>query len=88
MLEAEPMERDRWAGDDLLALDSAVAPIAEVGEYAFVHDVEGLHAQVVLAPGRPSTPLNGWEALVIAIASTGAAPPGSRCNRCQHCSAN
>jgi phenylacetate-CoA ligase len=29
-------------------LGSAVAPLAEVGEYAFVHDTQGLHAQVVL----------------------------------------
>jgi phenylacetate-coenzyme A ligase PaaK-like adenylate-forming protein len=57
-------------------LGSAVAPIAEIGEYAFVHDVQGLHAQVVLAPGA-ALDVNERlrEALITAIASTGAAPP-------------
>jgi hypothetical protein len=76
MLDAELMERDRWARDDLLALGSAVAPIAEVGEYVFVHDAEGLHARVVLAPDAAANVTERLrEALITAIASTGAAPP-------------
>jgi phenylacetate-CoA ligase len=57
-------------------LGSAVAPIAEVGEYAFINDARGLHAQVVLAPGAAAeVPDRLREALVGAIASTGARPP-------------
>jgi phenylacetate-coenzyme A ligase PaaK-like adenylate-forming protein len=57
-------------------LGSAVAPIAEVGEYAFIDDAKGLHAQVVLAPGAAAeVPDRLREALVGAIASTGAQPP-------------
>ena len=57
-------------------LGSAVAPIAEVGEYAFVHDAKGLHAQVVLAPGAAADVTERLrEALITAIAGTGAAPP-------------
>ena len=57
-------------------LGSAVAPIAEIGEYAFVHDAQGLHAQVVLAPetvDEVAEPLR--ESLITAIASTGAITP-------------
>jgi phenylacetate-coenzyme A ligase PaaK-like adenylate-forming protein len=57
-------------------LGSAVAPLAEVGEYAFVYDPGGLRAQVVLAPeAAPNVPERLREALVSAIASTGARPP-------------
>lgn len=57
-------------------LGSAVAPIAEVGEYAFINDARGLHAQVVLAPeAATEIPDRLREALVGAIASTGARPP-------------
>jgi len=38
---------------------SAVAPIAEVGEYAFVYDSNGLHAQIVLTPEASSGVTNG-----------------------------
>jgi phenylacetate-CoA ligase len=57
-------------------LGSAVAPIAEVGEYAFVYDANGLHAQIVLIPGAaPDVPERLRKALVMAIGSTGAIPP-------------
>jgi phenylacetate-coenzyme A ligase PaaK-like adenylate-forming protein len=57
-------------------LGSAVAPVAEVGEYAFVHDTQGLHAQVVLAQGAADDVGERLRrALVAAIASTGAVPP-------------
>jgi phenylacetate-CoA ligase len=57
-------------------LSSAGAPFAEVGEYAFVSDAQGLHAQVVLAPGAADdVPERLRQALVSAIASTGATPP-------------
>ena len=57
-------------------LGSAVAPLAEVGEYAFVYDAGGLRAQVVLAPeADANVPDRLREALVRAIASTGAQPP-------------
>ena len=57
-------------------LGSAVAPLAEVGEYAFVRDTEGLHAQVVLAQGAAADVGERLRrALVAAIASTGAVPP-------------
>jgi phenylacetate-CoA ligase len=57
-------------------LGSAVAPLAEVGEYAFVHDMQGLHAQVVLAQGAAADVGERLRrALVSAIASTGAVPP-------------
>ena len=53
-------------------LGSAVAPIAEVGEYAFVNDAQGLHAQVVLAPEADAeVPDRLREALVGALQSTG-----------------
>jgi hypothetical protein len=53
-------------------LGSAVAPIVEVGEYAFIRDARGLHAQVVLAPGASAdVPDQLCGALVAAIASTG-----------------
>lgn len=57
-------------------LDSAIAPMAEVGEYAFVYDAKGLHAQVVLAPGA-ATDISErlGQALVAALGSTGAVPP-------------
>jgi len=57
-------------------LGSAVAPIAEVGEYAFVYDVNGLHAQIVLTPGAsPDVPERLRDALGTAIGLTGAIPP-------------
>jgi phenylacetate-CoA ligase len=57
-------------------LGSAVAPIAEVGEYAFVYDSNGLHAQIVLTPeASPGVPERLRAALVAAISSTGAIPP-------------
>jgi phenylacetate-coenzyme A ligase PaaK-like adenylate-forming protein len=57
-------------------LGSAVAPIAEVGEYAFVYDSNGLHAQIVLtAEASPGVPERLRAALVTAIGSTGALPP-------------
>jgi phenylacetate-CoA ligase len=57
-------------------LGSAVAPLVEVGEYAFVHDTQGLHAQVVLAQGAADDVGERLRrALVAAIASTGAVPP-------------
>ena len=57
-------------------LGSAVAPIAEVGEYAFINDARGLRAQVVLAPGAAEdTPDRLRDALLQAIALTGAQPP-------------
>src|SRR5215212_1231244 len=57
-------------------LGSAVAPIAEVGEYAFVYDANGLHAQIVLTPGAaPDVPERLRDALGTAISSTGAIPP-------------
>jgi phenylacetate-coenzyme A ligase PaaK-like adenylate-forming protein len=57
-------------------LGSAVAPITEVGEYAFVYDAEGLHAKVVLAPrAAADIPERLREALVAAISSTGAVAP-------------
>jgi phenylacetate-CoA ligase len=57
-------------------LGSAVAPMAEVGEYAFVYDASGLHAQIVLTPGAsPDVSERLRQALVAAIASTGAVTP-------------
>lgn len=57
-------------------LGSAVAPLAEVGEYAFVYDAEGLHAKVVLDPGAAADiPERLREALVVALSSTGAVAP-------------
>jgi phenylacetate-CoA ligase len=57
-------------------LGSAVAPLAEIGEYAFVHDTQGLHAQVVLAQGAAADVGERLRrALVAAITSTGAVPP-------------
>src|SRR5215217_3911186 len=57
-------------------LGSAVAPIAEVGEYAFVYDVNGLHAQIVLTPeASPGVPERLRDALGTAIGLTGAIPP-------------
>jgi phenylacetate-CoA ligase len=57
-------------------LGSAVAPIAEVGEYAFVYDANGLHSQIVLTPGAaPDVPERLRKALVAAIGATGAMPP-------------
>jgi hypothetical protein len=57
-------------------LASAVAPLAEIGEYAFLHDAQGLHAQVVLAPEASADLVDRLRsALVGAIASTGAIPP-------------
>ncbi|HJV15648.1 MAG TPA: AMP-binding protein [Propionibacteriaceae bacterium] len=57
-------------------LASAVAPIAEVGEYAFVYDASGLHAQIVLTPGASADLAERLRsALVAAIGSTGAVPP-------------
>jgi phenylacetate-CoA ligase len=57
-------------------LGSAVAPIAEVGEYSFVYDGRGLHAQVVLAPqAAPGVPEGLRQALIAAVTSTGAVAP-------------
>jgi len=57
-------------------LGSAVAPLAEVGEYAFVYDANGLHAQIVLTPGAaPDVSERLREALIVAIDSTGAITP-------------
>jgi phenylacetate-CoA ligase len=57
-------------------LGSAVAPIAEVGEYAFAYDASGLRAQIVLTPGAAAeVPERLQQALVAAIGSTGAVPP-------------
>jgi phenylacetate-CoA ligase len=57
-------------------LGSAVAPIAEVGEYSFVYDARGLHAQVVLAPeAATDIPERLRQALIAAVASTGAVAP-------------
>jgi phenylacetate-CoA ligase len=57
-------------------LSSAVAPIAEVGECAFVYDAQGLHAQVVLVPGASDDVSKRLcQALIAAVAATGAVPP-------------
>ena len=57
-------------------LSSAVAPIAEVGESAFVHDARGLHAQVVLSPGSAAdVPERVRQAVTDAVTSTGALAP-------------
>jgi phenylacetate-CoA ligase len=57
-------------------LGSAVAPLAEVGEYAFMYDAEGLHAKVVLDPrAAADIPERLREALVVALSSTGAVAP-------------
>ena len=53
-----------------------LAPIAEVGEYAFVYDSNGLHAQIVLTPeASPGVTERLHDALVTAIGSTAAIPP-------------
>ncbi|HEY6813804.1 MAG TPA: hypothetical protein VI074_14075 [Propionibacteriaceae bacterium] len=55
---------------------SAIAPVVEVGEYAFVYDARALQAHVVLNPGAADDlPQRLREILVAAIASTGAVPP-------------
>ena len=57
-------------------LGSAVAPLAEVGEYAFVYDAQGLHAHIVLTPGAAADVAERLRrALIDAVASTGAVPP-------------
>jgi phenylacetate-CoA ligase len=57
-------------------LGSAIAPIAEVGEYAFVYDAASLRAQIVLTPGASAdVPERLRSALIAAIGSTGALPP-------------
>jgi len=57
-------------------LGSAVAPIAEVGEYSFVYDAQGLHAQVVLAPEAAADVTERLrQSLIAAVASTGAVAP-------------
>ncbi|HEX6760686.1 MAG TPA: AMP-binding protein [Propionibacteriaceae bacterium] len=57
-------------------LGSAVAPIAEVGEYSFVYDAQGLHAQIVLAPeAAADVPERLRQALIAAVTSTGAVAP-------------
>jgi phenylacetate-CoA ligase len=57
-------------------LGSAVAPLAEVGEYAFVYDARGLHAHIVLTPGAAADVGERLRrALIDAVASTGAVPP-------------
>ncbi|MGY1625125.1 phenylacetate--CoA ligase family protein [Geodermatophilus sp. SYSU D00965] len=56
-------------------LGSAVAPFPEVGQYAFVSDAGGLHAEVVLAPGAAADlPERLRAALVAAVTTTGALP--------------
>jgi phenylacetate-coenzyme A ligase PaaK-like adenylate-forming protein len=65
-------------------LSSAVAPIAEVGESAFVYDAQGLHAHVVLVPGASDDVSKRLrQALIAAVAATGAVPPRSMCSRSQ-----
>ena len=57
-------------------LGSAVAPLAEIGEYAFVYDARGLHAQIVLTSGAAADVGERLRlALIEAIGSTGAVPP-------------
>ena len=57
-------------------LGSAVAPLAEVGEYAFLYDAHGLHAHIVLTPGAAADVGERLRiALIDAVASTGAVPP-------------
>jgi phenylacetate-CoA ligase len=57
-------------------LGSAIAPIGEVGEYAFTYDASGLHAHIVLIPGASGDVAERLRsALIAAISSTGAAPP-------------
>jgi hypothetical protein len=57
-------------------LGSAVVPLAEVREYAFTYDAQGLHAQIVLTPqAAADVPERLRTALKSAIASTGAVPP-------------
>jgi phenylacetate-CoA ligase len=57
-------------------LGSAVAPIAEIGEYAFVYDAAGLRARIVLTPGASADVLERLRhALIAAMGSTGAVPP-------------
>lgn len=74
MLEAAVIEATVAVHPSVLG--SAAAPLAEVGEYAFVHDRQGLHAQVVLAQGAAADVGERLRrALVAAIASTGAVPP-------------
>jgi phenylacetate-CoA ligase len=57
-------------------VSSAIAPVVEVGQYAFVYDARGLHAHVVLNRGAADDlPQRLREILVAAIDSTGAVPP-------------
>jgi phenylacetate-coenzyme A ligase PaaK-like adenylate-forming protein len=57
-------------------LASAIAPLAEIGEYAFVYDAQGLHAHIVLTPGATADVVERLRiALIDAVASTGAVPP-------------
>ena len=57
-------------------LASAIAPLAEIGEYAFVYDAQGLHAHIVLTPGAAADVVERLRiALIDAVASTGAVPP-------------
>jgi len=57
-------------------LASAIAPLAEIGEYAFVYDAQGLHAHIVQTPGATADVVERLRiALIDAVASTGAVPP-------------
>jgi phenylacetate-CoA ligase len=57
-------------------LGLAVAPIADVGEYAFTYDARGLHVHVVLIAGASADATERLRsALIAAIGSTGAVPP-------------
>ena len=57
-------------------LGSAIAPLVEIGEYAFVYDAQGLHAHIVLTPGAAADVGERLRrALIDAVASTGAVPP-------------
>jgi phenylacetate-CoA ligase len=57
-------------------VSSAIAPVVEVGQYAFVYDARGLHAHVVLNRGATDDlPQRLRQILVAAIDSTGAVPP-------------
>jgi len=57
-------------------LGSAIAPLVEIGEYAFVYDAQGLHAHIVLTPGAAADVGERLQrALIDAVASTGAVPP-------------
>jgi phenylacetate-CoA ligase len=71
-----PGQHDTTVAVHPSVLSAAVAPIAEVGESAFVYDAQGLHAQVVLVPGASDdVSMRLRLALIAAMAATGAVPP-------------